>query len=178
VTPAIGDRFAAPWGRYVVHRLAGDQVVLRDLDRATACVVVSPAELAAKYSGVQLLAAIAAGPPPTSPAPLERTPFAAGPRACPSCRQPAIAFARLGDGGPEYCWRCYGVEAEHAEPPPAIAATDWRPPPGETYDTRAEVGSFDPPPPEHQRPRQRAKPAPASRVETQDWLIATGQVSR
>lgn len=47
----IGDRYTAPWGRYAVHRIDVncEEIVLRDLDRLSACIIVTPAELAANY---------------------------------------------------------------------------------------------------------------------------------
>jgi hypothetical protein len=71
---------------------------------------------------------------------------------CSDCRKPAIAFAVVGDL--EYCWRCYGV-AEQRTAAKAVSTTSaaWEPPPGETHASKAEVGSFDRPPPEERRSR-------------------------
>jgi hypothetical protein len=182
--PAVGDRFSAPWGRYQVHRLAGDQVVLRDLDRPTACVTPTLAELAERYVGVELLAAAAARPAPPAPAgdrprPAPPAPPAGSTARCADCGRASISLAivRYGDVEVAYCGRCYGVVAER---PLATGATStgWTPPPGEAYESRAEVGSFERPPPadrvEHPR-RERPQPR---RVGPDEWLIATGEVRR
>ena len=46
----IGLAFTAPWGRYRVHSELADQVVLRDVDRSSAFVVVTREKLAREYA--------------------------------------------------------------------------------------------------------------------------------
>ena len=231
IAPEIGARFTATWGsRYAVHRIDGDRVVLRDLDRPSACVIPTLAELAA--SGKYLADTAAEIAPTSAPAAppqaalllVDLAPAATGgrggdrrsgakpaaPRATPAPSSSAcsvcgrgghgVALAVLEIGGTEiaYCWRCYGVEesrgygvtgqreAAAAAPVVAPAAatsgplhTDWRPPPGEVCESRADVGSFDPPRPEDRRPpAPRPKPAPPPRVDAQTWLAVTGEVTR
>jgi hypothetical protein len=189
VTPAIGAVYTAPWGsRYVVHRLAGDEVVLRDLDRPTACVLETPAELAARYTATGEVRTSGAHQLAQEPAPAPAAPAAADPppaaptsrqagvrRRCGGCGLPAIALA-VADSGAEYCFRCYGVSAQQREATGALS-TSWRPPAGEDYESRTDVGSFAPPPPEQQRPRERPPRKPA-RVEANEWLALTGERPR
>lgn len=184
MTPAIGAQYSAPWGRYVVYRVEGDHVVLRDLDRPSGFVMPSSAKLAAEYSLEQAAPAymppeqlaaepaaaappIAADPPPTRPPPI-----ADGRRRCPCCGQPANMFAVVGEDL-EYCWRCYGVtEAPRREATGALSTT-WEPDhEAEDYASRADVGSFAPPPPA-ERTRQTPPRKPA-RVKPEDWRANTG----
>ena len=73
----------------------------------------------------------------------------------------------------EYCWRCYGVtEAPRREATGALSMT-WEPDhEAEDYASRADVGSFAPPPPA-ERTRQTPPRKPA-RVKPEDWRANTG----
>lgn len=229
--PAIGQRFTATWGsRYAVHRIDGDRVVLRDLDRPSACVIPTLVELetSGKYSA-DTTAEIAPTSAPTPASPqaalllVELAPAATGGRrgdrrpsakpaapgaqpaaavtsasSCATCGRGghgvALAVVEIGGAEIAYCWRCYGVDesrgygvtahrapapAPPASPPAGALHTDWRPPPGEVYESRADVGSFDPPRPEDRRPpAPRPKPPPPPRVDAQTWLVGTGEVTR
>lgn len=50
--PALGTRYRAPWGRYVVHRVMGGKIVLKDEDRPGAAVLPTLDDLEGKYTRV------------------------------------------------------------------------------------------------------------------------------
>ena len=196
MTPVIGQVLTAAWGRYAVHRVDGDQVVLRDVARPGAFVLPARAEFEANYRPViaaveptpielvhapQQLAQRDAGQdcgrprdrrpaaPPAAPAVVP-----AGRQVCAGCELPRIALAYIGEVG--YCWRCYGV-SEAPRPVATSSASGWRPTPGEAvYESRSEVGSFERPDAAAARPKP-ARSAPA-RVDAQEWLGSTGEVRR
>lgn len=163
MTPAVGQVYQAPWGRYVVARVDhpdGDGVVLRDLGRPGANVLPRRDRLGVDY---QLMADAPAAPPandaPACAAPMAPVTAAAAPagprsppsalsgapRVCWDCRRPSrILWATDDPAGPEYCSGCF-------EPTPAEVPTPgtWRPPEGaeDTSPSKAEIGSVARPSP-------------------------------
>lgn len=175
--PAPGEVYTAAWGRYVVHRVAADGVVLRDTSRPTACVVPSHDKLARDYR------LEAPSPAPIAERRAERTPEApaAAPRveplrSCSECRQvKRVLWATDDDEGPLWCGPCL----QTGRPlPPAPSLGTWRPAPGveDGSSAKSELGSFARPT-EPGPARKPAKPSPSRREELRDlWTAATAEL--
>lgn len=164
MTPAVGQVYQAPWGRYAVARVDhpdGDGVVLRDLGRPGANVLPRRDRLGVDY---QLVAdaptalpandapACAAPPAPVAAAaaPAEpRSPPSAlsgAPRVCWDYRRTCrVLWATDDPAGPEYCSSCLAG----SRPAHVPTTGTWRPPAGteDSNPNKAEIGSFARPSP-------------------------------
>lgn len=190
--PQVGDRYRAPWGAYAVHRVELERVVLRDLDNPRAYVVPTPAKLAAEYELVEAAqrapgAAMAQGAAelqPAAPAPASAKPvppwLTGAPLTCSDCQRPCRAlWYTEDDDGPRYCSSCLMGPARPAAVP---TLGTWRPPAGEAYASRADVGSYDPLPPGSapiatQAPA-RTKPATERQTTRDLWAEISAAVPR
>lgn len=165
---AVGALFVAPWGRYAVERIDGTLVVLADQQRAHAFVCKQLADLEASSD----YRAVAPAAPPSRPA---KPPTAR--RDCDDCGRVSAVLWHHGD--PEdptslrFCPGCMQRDASTAYPP---TLSLWRPAPGEASESRAEVGSFEPPAGTKRAPARAPRP---SRDQTRSmWQAATREVAR